>query len=128
MFNQILVPRSVVSELGKAQINTDGFKNSVVVKLTRDELLSLKKMDSRLGWGERECLAIARYRNVPLASNDKLVHLTCKEQEVDYFTLPRLLRFAILRNLINREEARKLVVLIEREERTVIKESKEIFK
>ena len=128
LFDRILIPPAVVSELGRAQINTRDFKNSMVAKLSREELLALRKMDTRLGRGERECLTIAGHRNLPLASNDKLVHMACKEQKIDYLTMPRLLRFAILRNIVNREEARKLVVFIEREERTVIKGSDEIFK
>jgi len=127
LFDQIIVPQSVNSELGKAEIDT-GSLNSEVAKLTRVELLALKEMDVRLGKGERECIAIAKNRKVPLASNDKLVHTTCKEEGVGYFTLPRLLRLAISKNVVDRGKARKIVELIEGEERTVIKDKNEIFK
>ncbi len=127
LFDQIIVPQSVISELGRAEITTNGLK-SEIAKLTRVELLALKQMDARLGRGERECLAIAKYRKVPLASNDRFVHLTCDEEGIGYLTLPRLLRLAISRRVVGLEEARKIVTLIEREERTVIKNRNEIFK
>ena len=45
-----------------------------------------------------------------------------------YLSLTDLLRFAILKNVITREEARKLIKLIEQEENTTIKNKEEIFK
>lgn len=89
LFEKIIVPPSVISELKLADIKFGGL-NFEIAKLTREELLALRKMDARLGRGERECLSIAKHRKVPLASNDSLVHLVCKQQNVSYFTLPRL--------------------------------------
>jgi hypothetical protein len=47
---------------------------------------------------------------------------------LDHFTLPRILRFGILKETATREGTRELVKLIEREERTMIKNKEEIFK
>jgi len=127
LFDKVIVPPSVISELRKAEIKF-GSLDSEVARLTRNELLTLKGMDARLGRGERECLAIAKHRNFPLASNDRIVHSICEKEGVGYFDLPRLLRFAILKKVVAREEAMQLVNLIEHEERTVIVRKGEIFK
>ena len=126
-FERIIVPRSVISELARAEIKIGGL-NHEVAKLTREELLALKGIDARLGMGERECLVMAKQRGIPLASSDRLVHAVCKVEGVGYFTLPRLLRYAISEGMITRQDARELVKLIEHEERTVIKGKDEIFK
>ncbi|MGH9918248.1 MAG: hypothetical protein ACRD6W_05175 [Nitrososphaerales archaeon] len=63
-----------------------------------------------------------------MASNDKLVIALCKGERVDYLTLPRMLRLAILKGTITRAEARRLTKQIEQEERTTIKDKNEIFK
>ncbi len=125
LFEQIIVPQAVVSELKKGKIE---ITNLHVVRLTREELKELRKTDFRLGKGERECFVIAHNRNMPLATNEKIVHSLCKQHGIDYFTLPRLLRFAISDNVISREEVRRLVRLIELEEGTKIKAKDEIFK
>jgi predicted nucleic acid-binding protein len=121
------VPHSVISELERAEIATTGLKSDVA-KLTRVELHALKQMDVRLGRGERECLAIAKYRKVPLASNDRLVRLTCDQEGIGYLALSRLLRLTISKKVLDVREARKIVALIEREERTEIKSQDEIYK
>ncbi len=84
-------------------------------------------MDIRLGRGERECLVIAKHRNLPIASGDKIVYSICEKESIGYFTLPRLLRFAILKKVVAREETRQLVKLIQLEERTLIVGKDEIF-
>ena len=127
LFEKILVPQSVISEMKLANLKLSEL-NYESPKLSREELLTLRTIDARLGRGERECLSIAKHRKLPLASNDGLVHYVCKQQNVSYFTLPRLLRFAISRKAIEREKARELVALIERNERTTIKNQFEIFK
>lgn len=127
LLEKIIVPQSVISELKLADIKFSEL-NFEIAKLPREELLALRKMDARLGRGERECLSIAKHRKIALASNDSLVHLVCKQQNVSYFTLPRLLRLAISRKVIKKEKARELIGLIERNERTVIKDQNEIFK
>jgi predicted nucleic acid-binding protein len=108
LFEKIILPQSVISELGKAEIKISE-NDFEIAKLTREELLALKKMDARLGRGERECLAIAENRKIPLATSDRLVHSVCRTEKVSYFTLPRLLRLAISKNIVNIKEAKELL-------------------
>ncbi len=127
LFQDILVPPSVVLEMKNAQIkfSTSHTRNA---KLTREELLSLRNMDPRLGRGERECLAIAGLRMMALASDDKIVHQMCKKENIDYLSLPRILRLAILSKVMDRKDVKDIVRMVERRERTVIRNQKEIFK
>lgn len=69
----------------------------------------------------------SKNRGVPLVSNDRIVGLLCKKENIGFFTLPRMLRLAILERVITREEAKQLVKRIEQEEMTVIKGKDEIF-
>ncbi len=127
LFEQVIIPQSVKSELDKGKINLSS-TNIIVSKLTREELKSLKKVDERLDRGEKECFVISKFRNIPLATNEKVVYSICDKERIGYFSLPRLLRFAIMKKVISREEARKLVKSIEREENTIVKNKEEIFK
>jgi predicted nucleic acid-binding protein len=127
LFDGIIIPPGVRSELIKGQINIRDIKPRVV-RLTRDEVKSLKLSDAKLGRGERECFVLARSRGFPLTSNESIVHSICRKEQVAYFSLPRILRSAILNEVISREEAKQLVKLIEKEENTFIKDQEEIFK
>ena len=127
LFKEIIIPLSVRSELMKGEINVRGIA-STAVKLTRDELRNLRGAYPNIGRGERECLVISKSRGILLASNDRVVNSLCRTEGIEYFSLTDLLRFAILRKVITREEARELIKLIEREENTTIKNREEIFK
>jgi predicted nucleic acid-binding protein len=127
LFDRVILPASVIAELGKANISVANLKHEVS-KLSRDELLSLRGIDPRLGRGESESFALARHRGLLLASNDKMVISLCRKEKVDYLTLPRILRLAVLEGEITRGEARQLLRQIEQEERTVIKDKDEVFR
>ncbi|MGH9918249.1 MAG: hypothetical protein ACRD6W_05180 [Nitrososphaerales archaeon] len=57
LFEKIIIPASVVSELRRAEIGLAGLKHEIS-ELTREELVSLPGIDPRLGRGESECFAI----------------------------------------------------------------------
>jgi len=111
----------------KGEIDVGSIAPSIV-KLTRDELRNLRGAYPKIGRGERECIVISKSRGIPLASNDRVVNSSCRTEGKEYLSLTDLLRFAILKNVITREEARKLIKLIEQEENTTIKNKEEIFK
>src|SRR5438552_1044262 len=121
VFEKMIIPASVIYELRSAEIRISSLRHEVP-KLTREELLSLKGIDSRLGRGERETFVLARHRDVLLASNDKMVLSLCKMEKVSYLTLPRILRLALQKGVITRAEARELLKQIEQKERTIIKD------
>jgi predicted nucleic acid-binding protein len=123
----VVIPQAVKAELARGRIDVRRL-NPDFVTLTKDELKDLKKTDNSLDRGERECFVIARNRRLPLASNETIVHKSCKKESIDYLTLPRMLRFAITKGVITRQEARKLISVIEEEEHTMIKNKNEIFK
>jgi len=127
LFNLICITQAVQSELNKGNINVKPL-HPTLIALKKDELKALKGVDARLGMGERECFIVAQNRDIPLTSNEKIVHALCKRDGVSYFTLPRILRLAILEEVISREEAKQIVKLIENEENTTIKGKDEIFK
>jgi predicted nucleic acid-binding protein len=126
LFDEIVIPPSVRSELAQGRINFNPLKPTLT-KLAAEEIKALKAADVRLGRGEKECVVIAKNRGIPLASNDRIVTLLCKQEDIGFFTLPRILRLAILERVITREEAKTLVKEIEHEERTVIKGKDEII-
>ncbi|MFZ1077844.1 MAG: hypothetical protein WAN47_10495 [Nitrosotalea sp.] len=127
LFEAIIVPPSVKVELaeGKIEIKKLGPE---FVQLTTGELKDLKYAYSELDKGEKECYVIAKNRNIPLASNEKIVHRLCKGDNMNYFSLPRILRLAIKDDVVTRNEARQLVNSIEKEEHTIIKNKDEIFR
>ncbi|HEY4672990.1 MAG TPA: hypothetical protein VIH03_02375 [Nitrososphaerales archaeon] len=127
LFKEIIIPQSVRFELMKGEIDVGSIAPSIV-KLTRDELRNLRGAYPKIGRGERECIVISKSRGIPLASNDRVVNSSCRTEGKEYLSLTDLLRFAILKNVITREEARKLIKLIEQEENTTIKNKEEIFK
>lgn len=59
LFDEVIVPLSVKSELAKGQINAKPLAPTLA-KLSKNEVKSLKAMDTRLGRGEKECIAIAK--------------------------------------------------------------------
>jgi len=126
LFDEVIVPPSVRSELAKGMIDTRSLKKTLA-KLAKEEIKALKAVDVRLGRGEKECFVIAKNRGIPLATNDRIACLLCKREDIGFFTLPRILRLAVLERVVTREEARQLVKLIEQEERTVIKDRDGIF-
>jgi len=101
--------------------------NPSFVRLAREELKALKAVDVRLGKGEKECFVIAKNRNLPLASNERIVQSLCRKEGIGCLTLSRIIRFAIMEKVITREGARRLVKIIEEEENTVIRNKDEIF-
>jgi predicted nucleic acid-binding protein len=123
----VLIPQAVKAELARGKIDVK-YLDADFTALTKDELKDLKKTDNSLDRGERECFVIAKNRHLPLISNETIVHKLCNKEGIDYLTLPRILRFAITEGVITRQEAKKLVFLIEAEEHTVIKNKNEIFK
>lgn len=127
LFEEVVIPHSVKQELAQGKIDLRQLKPTLI-RLTKQELKELRKVDPRLGKGERECFVVAKNRNMPLASNEKIVSSLCRKEDVGCFSLPRILRLAILEGLITREEAKHIVKLIEMEENTNIKNKEEIFK
>jgi predicted nucleic acid-binding protein len=127
LFDDVVITNSVKQELVKGKIDVRSL-NLSLLRLTREELKELRKVHPALDKGERECFVIARNRNLPLASNEKIVSLLCEKEGMGYFTLPRILRFAILEGVITRQDATNIVELVEREENTKIKNKKELFK
>lgn len=123
----VVIPQAVKAELTRGKIDVK-YLDPDFVALTKDELKYLKKTDHSLDLGERECFVIARNRHIPLASNETIVHRLCRKEGIDYITLPRILRFAITEGVMSRQEARKLIDVIEKEEHTMIKNKNEIFK
>ncbi|MDE1831923.1 MAG: hypothetical protein KGI02_06065 [Thaumarchaeota archaeon] len=127
LFEAIIVSPSVKVELAEGKIDLKKL-GPEFAQLTTGELKDLKYAHSELDKGEKECYIIAKNGNIPLASNEKIVHRLCREDNMNYFSLPRILRLAIKDGIVTRNEARQLVNSIEKEEHTVIKNKDEIFR
>lgn len=127
LFEVVSIPPSVKVELGKGRIDIRKLDPDFIA-LRPAELKDLGKAHRELDKGEKECYVIAKHRDLPLASNETIVHRLCKKDRISYFSLPRILRFAIIKNTITRHDARHLVSIIEKEEHTVIKNKDEIFR
>lgn len=126
LFEEIMLPPSVRSELANGRIDLKSLKPTLA-KLTGEELKALKLADPRLGRGEKECLVVAKGRGILLASNDRVVCLLCRREDIEFLTLPMILRLSITEDVVTRQEARQLVKLIENEEHTVIRDKDSIF-
>lgn len=127
LFDGVIVPPSVKVELAEGRIEIKKL-DPEFIRLTTGELKDLKDAHREFDKGEKECYVIAKNRNIPLASNEKMVHRLCSRDNMSYFSLPRILRLAIKNGIVTRHEARQLVNSIEKEEHTMIKNKDEIFR
>lgn len=77
---------SVRDEFGVAVahglVSADAWADLAVVTLTEEEALFAAKLPSRLGAGERTCLAVAAHRNGLLASDDLEARRAARDLEI----------------------------------------------
>ncbi|MHB8567922.1 MAG: hypothetical protein ACYC7D_14125 [Nitrososphaerales archaeon] len=126
LFQDILIPRGVISELQKGSNMIDTAFSKAV--FAREELNLLRGKYPNLHRGEIECFVVAKSRDIPMTSNERIIQVLCRREKVECLSLPNILRFAILEKVLTREEAREIVSLIELKDNTIIRNSREISK
>lgn len=128
LFEEILIPKSVLSELKLGNIHLGKIKYEQV-KLSREELLLLRTSNyPKMHRGEKECFVVAKSRNIPVVSNEKIVRSLCLKEKVDVLSLLEIMRFGVLRRTLSRNDVMKMIALIEQEDNTTIRRGRELFK
>jgi predicted nucleic acid-binding protein len=100
------------------------------VKLSPAERKLAKKIRAKrkLGQGDCECIAIARYRNCVLLTNDQPAEKEAESHSVEHMNLPLILRELWKTGIMPREKVIELVKEIETKDRMVIRDPSSILK
>lgn len=82
----------------------------------------------RLGFGDAECIAVAKHRNCLLVTNDHEVETEADSLSVNHINLPLLLRELWRRKVVQKHQVVELINEIEKKDRIVIKNKGLILK
>lgn len=91
-----------------------------VLHLSEPEQLLIPTFPRKLNLGEREAIALAQHRDVPLLSNDKRAVRYCQRESIEVLDLADLLRALWTRRLISQAEVRQLIQKMERVEKLTL--------
>ena len=125
----IIISPSVSKEIRRAirdgKLEYKSPPNFATVKLTPSERMLAKEFlnQKRLGIGDCECLAIARYRKCLLLTNDKQVQRMAEYYTVDYINLFLILRELYVTGRSSKQQVYELVTQIERNDKVRIRGS-----
>ncbi|MDY6788590.1 MAG: hypothetical protein SVV03_01370 [Candidatus Nanohaloarchaea archaeon] len=100
-------------------------KRISVISPDKSEIVIFSELPDSFGQGERDSIAIARERNKLLVSNDTSVVNYCNREEIDCVRLSTVLRYLWKKNILSKEEVKKL---IEDKDNVVISQQDEIFR
>ncbi|MGH7909268.1 MAG: PIN domain-containing protein [Thermodesulfobacteriota bacterium] len=131
--SKILLTPNVSKEIKKGiQL---GIIRSQRIKFSRIKLdLSEKKVvkeiraDRKLGLGDAECIAVAKYRNCLLITNDRQAEIKADSLSVSHINLPLVLRELWKNRIISKQHVVELIKEIEIKDRIVIKNKELILK
>jgi len=126
---ELLIPPAVISELKSSKsillqdiLHSKIFKN---ISLDAQESNFAKNVDfqRRLGKGEIECIAVCKFRNAILATNDaraisvaEKLNIIVADLETILYSLKELISKKQLRQIINDIEAKDNVMIVNKKE------------
>jgi len=93
----------------------------IKLELSEKRLVRELRETRRLGLADAECIAIAKYRNCLLITNDHNVETEAKSHSVSHINLPLLLRELWKSNVLPKHQVAKHMKEIEEKDRVVIK-------
>ena len=135
LFGAIYIPPAVYEELRKAKeigfdFVDDLIDNIMILNLSGSEYSEFVRRveDERyLHSGELQGIVLCRNRNGVLLTNDRRAKNFCKREDIAYFDIKGIMRAFYVETVLNEEEIRSLVMVIEEKDNTRIKGFEEIF-
>jgi len=135
LFEKLKISPSVYEELMRAKragysFVEDIFRNVEIILLSESEYKSFRNLlekEKNMHEGECQLIVLSRSRNGILLTNDKYVKNHCEKNGIEFLDLEEILRAMKLRQIIKREELKKLIEDIEKNDRTVVKSKEEIL-
>lgn len=91
------------------------------------EFQGLVESEPQLHEGECQLLALCKSRGGILLTNDKLVKKYCNRNGIAFLDLEEILRAMNLKNILKREELKKVILDIEKKDWTTIKAKDDIL-
>ncbi|MCK5773169.1 MAG: hypothetical protein KAH57_05225 [Thermoplasmata archaeon] len=88
-------------------------KSIKVLSMTEEESLWSIGLPQSFGMGERDSLAICKFRNGIFLSNEKKVNRYCERESIYCLDLPSILRYAWKNGIRSKEEIEKMIQTIE---------------
>ena len=67
-------------------------------------------------------------RDYVVLTNDKSAHWYCKKVGVEYLNVQEILRFMLIENIIDVDDVKEIIKLIEDKDNTIIKNKERIWK
>lgn len=135
--DQLYVSNSVLHELDMAKSLGYDFVQNIFgyIDIKKISILSMNdeekdfylELPNSFGEGERESVAISKYRSHIFVSNEKRVKNYCDRNNIYIVDLPTLLRRAWKTGLIEKEIVRKMVEMIEEKDNIIFKNKSIIF-
>lgn len=100
----------------------------IKLDLSEKRLVREIREKRKLSLGDAECIAVAKYRNCLLITNDRDTEIEADSLSVSHINLPLLLRQLWKSNIMPKQQVVELVKEIERKDRMVIKNKGLILK
>ena len=121
--DELFLSNSVLHELEDARFAGFEFVNSVfeliasnrisISSMTDEEMRWSMQLPSSFGKGERDSLAICRFREGIFFTNERKVINYCERESISAVDLPTILRYLWKSNCLDKKEVEKLIILIE---------------
>jgi len=121
----ILLTPSVSKEIKKGVklgiISWRPIGSRIKLGLSEKRLVREIRERRRLGFGDAECVAVAKYRNCLLITNDRYAEVEADFLSVNHINLPLLLRELWKSNVMPKQQIVELIKEIEIKDRIAIK-------
>jgi len=135
--DEFFIPLAVHNELIKAQeIGYEFAEHVIGSRLFETLTLSNEEKDfvNELSWkrkslssGEKEAIALCKYREYALITNDRVAKNACDENSIEFFDLGMLLKTLWKSKIMSKEEVDKLIDEIETKDKVKIKDRSKIL-
>jgi predicted nucleic acid-binding protein len=98
-----------------------------LIPLSEEELVAKTSLPRSFDEREREIVAVAKQRQWPVLTNEKLVKNWCQREELPRLDLPAFLRSLWRTGSVTKEEVEVLIKEIENKDRVVFKNKEQIL-
>ena len=126
VYNELLIAK----EVGYNFVDDILKQRFKIIHLDSDLTLEYEQMKEKLTGihaGELTSILLCKKERMDFATNDKKAKIYCKEVGVEWLDIIDMLRLCYLKCLLDRKEIETLISEIEKDDRTRITRSEEIF-
>ena len=133
----LYISTNVWSEIEEADYLGYRFIESVIGMINEEKLLVLPMNENEFKWcmslppsfgkGERDSLAICKFRNGSFLTNEKKIIRFCDKESIPALDLPTILRHSWRKGLLTRDEVRAMIQVIEEKDKVTFRNVSNIF-